>query len=142
MGFVNHHEAHRATLKKIAQSPFQRFGSEVHELVLAATKGGQSAPSLLVIQAGIDLSCSEAELPELVHLILHEADQRRDHEHGAFEETGRQLKRERFSCTSGHDRYAVPALHHGFDDLTLARTETVVPEGVPERLDETVGRQG
>ena len=67
-----------------------------------------------------------------VALILHEADERSQHEPGSVEQPRRKLIREGLSRAGRHDRDAVPALEHGIDDLPLAGAELVETEHVSQ----------
>jgi hypothetical protein len=65
---------------------------------------------------------------ELVYLIFHEGDQRRDHEGCALEEKGRKLVADRLSGPGRHDREQVLAFERGAHDGFLALPKGIVAE--------------
>ena len=115
-----------------AEVTVERFGSEEHQFVRAGTKGVHAGPSLVELQRGIDGGDLEAEARHGVHLILHERDQRRDHEHRAVEQSRRQLVSERLARARGHQGNAILAGQHRFNDFALPWPELVKPEDIAE----------
>ena len=126
--FVHHHERERAALEEVAHASLERLGGHVHELVLARLERGEAPAALLGVERRVDLGGAEAQRLELVHLILHQADQRRQHQHCAAEETRGELEGERLARAGGHERDAVASLQDRLDDLPLPGAEGVVAE--------------
>ena len=107
MRFVNRQKGNWTSLHKIPQSTIQGFRSEKDQLMLATPKGREAGFAFLEIQCGIDLNCPEPQLSKSIHLILHEADQRRQDQYSTIQEAGRKLVSQRLPCSGGHYRYAV-----------------------------------
>ena len=60
---------------------------------------------------------------ELIDLVLHQGDQRRDHQRQPVERQGRQLVAEALAAAGGHDAQAVLARQDGGNDFPLAGAE-------------------
>ena len=69
---------------------------------------------------------------ELVHLVLHERDERREDERRLGAEHRRELVGERLARARRHERERVPALDGRAHDRLLARPERVEPEELAE----------
>src|ERR1044072_8108761 len=131
---IDHHEAHRAAGDDAAQRALERLGRQVEELDLAAAERGHAVAPLLERQRRVDRRGAEAEPHERVDLVLHERDERRDHEYGAGQDLGRNLKRERLAGTGGHDADAVATGEHRVDDAPLPGAELAIAEDGLEHL--------
>ena len=70
---------------------------------------------------------------ELVHLILHQRDQRREDERGGGSQHRGELVRQRLAGARRHERQRVPAVHGGTDNVLLPGAELVEPEVLPQR---------
>src|SRR4029078_9375987 len=70
---------------------------------------------------------------QLVALILHERDQRRDQQGRAGEQNRRQLKPERLAGSGRHHGQHVVAVQHSADQIFLSGTERRVTEMLLER---------
>ena len=66
----------------------------------------------------------DAARSQRVHLVLHEGDERRDHDRGALEQERGQLEAERLAGAGGHHRDEVPALAARPAAPRAARAET------------------
>ncbi len=78
-----------------------------------------------------------------VHLVLHQGDQRRDHDRGAVEQERRKLEAERLARARGHHRHEVPPLENGEGGFSLARSEAAQAEALAQGTLESVGvREG
>ena len=69
---------------------------------------------------------------QLLDLVFHQGDQRRDHHGQAGEEQRRDLVAQRLAPAGGHHRQGIFARQHVVDHLALVRAEGVVAEGVFE----------
>jgi hypothetical protein len=132
MAAVTVRAATRAISPSIAEVAVERLGGEEHQFVRAGAKRVHARPSLVELQRGVDGGDLEAEARHRVHLILHERDQRRDHQHRALEQTGRQLVGERLPRARRHQGNAILARQHRVDDFALPWTELVKPEDIAE----------
>ena len=85
----------------------------------------EHAAALIVRLGGVERAGSDATPPQVVHLILHERNERRNHQGQSVHAHGRRLKAERLPAAGGqhHDRIAVReyALHR----LALQRQKRV-----------------
>ena len=84
----------------------------------------------------MDAGDAEAESGELRCLIVHERDERRDDESGAFAGDGRELVAEGFSGSCGHDEQDVAAVGGGATDRLLIGAEGWEAEGPVEEVGE------
>ena len=57
---------------------------------------------------------------QLLHLVLHQGDQRRDHHRQPLEDQRRDLVAQRFAAAGGHDRQRVALVQHVFESLRAA----------------------
>ena len=71
---------------------------------------------------------AQADLGQRVDLVLHQRDERRDHQRRAAEQPRRDLIGERLAGAGRHDADAVAAGQHRVDDLLLAGAERFVAE--------------
>ncbi len=70
---------------------------------------------------------------ELVHLVLHERDEGRNHEDRPVQKQGGQLVADRLARAGRHDGEQVPARERRAHDVFLAGAEGLVPEVASER---------
>ena len=73
---------------------------------------------------------------ELVHLILHQSDQRGNHycQSGASD-NGRKLKAQRFPASGGQKGESVAPGHMRLDNLALERAESIVTKSEAESIE-------
>ena len=81
-----------------------------------------------ILHGAVEKGCRHARLAQLHHLILHQRDQRRDHDGEPIDEQRRQLVAERFAAAGRHHDQGIAAGEQVRDDLGLERTEGVVAE--------------
>ena len=129
---VDHQQRNRAVTHEVAEVTIERFGGEEHQLVLAGAKGVHARPPFVEIQRGVDRGDSESETRDGVYLVLHQRDERRNHQHRSLEQACRQLIRERLARSGRHQRDTILSRQHRVDDFALARAELVEPENIPE----------
>ena len=67
-----------------------------------------------------------------VHLVLHQADQRAEHHHGAALDEGGKLVADGLSPAGGEHEQRVPPLERGGDGLLLEGAKIVVPPVLPK----------
>jgi hypothetical protein len=88
-------------------------------------------------QGAVDRLGFDADLLELVGLVLHQRDERRDHHRGAVEMHGGKLVAERLAGARRHDRQHVAPRENAFDHVALARAQRfeakLVPQGAAKR---------
>ena len=116
---VQHHERFRSQ---------QRLGRGVEQLDLSLPDALHGLHVAAIVQTAVKKRRRHAQLAQLVHLVLHQRDQRRDDQGQAVEDQRRQLITQRLTAAGGHDGQRVPPLQHVVDDLGLQRPEGVVAE--------------
>src|SRR5712691_6299761 len=82
----------------------------------------------------MDAICRESERLQLAHLILHQGDQRADHQRRSAEHDAGKLVTERFTGTRRHHEHNVTATGENPANLFLVGPEGLVPEAVVEDL--------
>ena len=70
---------------------------------------------------------------ELTHLVVHQRDQRRDHEHNLFCVHGGQLEEERLATVRWPNYQGVPSAQEGAKDVALTASEARVAELAAQR---------
>ena len=105
----------------------QPFGRAVDQLVLAAADGLGARAPLLLRQRRVEERGAQPHLLHGVDLILHERDQRRDHQREAHQPR-RNLIGERLAGAGRHHADAVAPGEDGVDDLLLPGAKRVVAE--------------
>jgi len=81
MGLVHRDARHAPALEFINHATGKEpLRGEVQQLELAGVQSTPTLPALRLGQGGIEKGRRHAICPERIHLILHERDQRRDHD--------------------------------------------------------------
>ena len=120
--------------------PFRR---DVEETVASGPHVGISGLTLFSGQRRVDERRIDAAGAEGIDLILHERDQRRDHDRQRGCVAGgmplrlhhrRHLVAQRLAATGWHDDQRMPARQHVVDDRFLLPTKGVVPEDTGENV--------
>jgi hypothetical protein len=89
-------------------------------------------------ERAVELPGRDAELAQLVVLVLHQRDQRRDDDRGAGQQQRRQLVAERLAGAGRHHRERRIAAHDAGDDRVLALAQSLEAE----RLAKERGERG
>jgi hypothetical protein len=131
---VDHDQADRTVGDEGAQRLVQRLGRHVQQFELAAAEPPQRVRALRIAQRRVEDGRPKAEALQPVHLVLHQRDQRRQHQDRAAQQLGRDLERQRLAGSGRHHPDAVAAGQDGVDDLALARPERLVAEPLLEHL--------
>lgn len=79
-------------------------------------------------ETGVKRRRSNLPLPHGRHLILHQRDERRNHQRQPRQECRRQLIAERLPLPRRHDRHRIATRQHSANDVFLARPEHRKPE--------------
>ena len=103
----------------------QQIKLSAQQLLLDGTRAGG-------IEGGIEKRGAHPGLLEGRHLVLHQGDQRRDHDAGAGARNGRNLKTQGLATAGGHEHQGIAAGHEGGDDLLLRRAKVLVTEDAAE----------
>ena len=136
VGFVDHHQADRTVGDEAAQALTECLGRDIQQFQLAAAELFEALPALGLVERRIEQRRAKAEPLERIHLVLHQRDERRQDQHRAAEQLGRNLKRQRLAGAGRHQADAVATSQHGVDDLALTGPERLVAE---ERLEDLLG---
>ena len=115
----------------------QPLGGGVEQLVLPLPQAAQASARVIRSERGVEKSGRDSARRELVHLILHQRDERRDDDRQTITQQGWELKAERLSAARGQQREDVAARERIGNDLLLKRSEGLVTEDAFER-----GKQG
>ena len=129
MRFVDGEQRDARAFEQIEQARReQAFGRDVEQVELAGHELAFDAQRGLGIERGIEAGRAHAGLCEGVDLVLHQRDQRRDHDAGAFAQQGRQLVAQRLAAAGGHQHQRVAAAGHVCHDGFLRAAEAVEAE--------------
>ena len=80
----------------------QPFGRAIEQIQLTGCQGIFRGTGLFEIHGGIQKRCLHPEFPQRGHLILHEGDQRRDHNGSAGPNQCGHLVTQGFTTPGGH----------------------------------------
>ena len=108
---------------------------------MTAVEAGEPRAGFLFAERGVEKRGGDTTGLELVDLIFHQGDQRRndDGETGAGE--GGELEAQRFSAAGGQEREHVFAREGGVDDVALEWAKSRVAEGALQERGK-IGRGG
>ena len=134
VGFVDGDEARTDAGEDVPHPSLDSLGRGVHQLVAAGLQVGLALAPFLERQARVEKGGTHPQLDEGVDLILHERDERRDHQRGSAEQARRDLVGQRLARAGGHDADAVASSQHRRDDRLLAGAETLVAVGLLEHF--------
>ena len=139
VGLVHHQPRHpdagQGGAERGAREPLRR---DVHQ---PQPPGGQVAlrgGALGGCEPRVQRGRGDPPRPEAVDLVLHEGDERRDHDRGAVEQERRQLEAERLPRPGRHDRHEIAPLEDGRRGFLLPGAETVEAEARLEGLMEAI----
>ena len=112
----------------------QPLRCDVDEPLLARPDARESRGRLLPGERRVDEGRGRRDAGrKLVHLILHERDERRENERRLGPEHRGELVRERLAGPGGHERERVPAVDRSAHDLLLTGSERVESEELAKR---------
>ena len=104
------------------------LGRDVEEPQASLAHRGLGGAALRGSRERVQRRRRDALPDELVHLVLHQGDEGRDHERRPLREQGRQLVADRLAGAGRHDGEQVPSRERRAHDLLLAGPEGVVAE--------------
>ena len=135
VGFVDGQTGDGQTIEQRQRAILEQgLGRQVQQL------GGAAAHQLLVVPVGAAVQGAvqhhriDPQGPQLLHLILHQRDQRRDHHREPIEQQRRELVAEGLPTTGRHHGEGVPEREHALDHLRLQRPERVEAEDLAHQL--------
>lgn len=100
--------------------PFRR---KVQQLEPAQLEVKYHSVTFRLGETGVKRRRRDVPCPQAVHLILHERNERRNHQGQARQDRRRQLVTERLSLAGRHDRHRVAAGQYRINHLSLAGSE-------------------
>ena len=109
------------------------FGCDVDEFVLAAGDGVEARARFFHRKAAVDIGRRDALLRERINLVLHERDERRDHERDAGKYERGNLEADRFARPCRHDRDRIVSREQAAHDGLLRRAERGISVKFPEQ---------
>src|SRR5437588_231999 len=101
----------------------EALGRDVEQLQAAGAKAFGDGSHLVRVEARVEPRCVDAARREEVDLVLHQRDQRRDHDGHAVEQQRRQLIAEALPSTGRENGERGASGEQRLDDLLLARAE-------------------
>ena len=110
----------------------QTFRGGVDEFVLAALHSFDPVLPFAGLEARVEVRSPHSDLVEPIHLVLHEGDERRDHESRSSQHPGGELVGQRLAGARRHDPDAVTSVRDRLDDLPLAGAKRWIPEDFVE----------
>ena len=117
------HFAHIAFEKRCRQT----LRRDIQELVVAIQGIVQCSVYLAAAHAGIDAQCADAAVVQILHLILHEGDQRGHDDRYPLPHQSRHLEAHGFTASGRENGKHIPVLQRSVYYVFLHRTEGVVP---------------
>ena len=109
------------------------LGRDVEQFQFARARGAHRLTPYLRRCLRVQRRRADAATRELVHLVLHQGNERRDDERDTRKQDGRQLKPEGFAGAGGHHRTQIASVEHSVDERLLSRPEGVVTEVATQR---------
>jgi len=138
MGFVyGYHRDARGRQHPQGRRPYQPFGGYIEQLQMPCVQIGEHLLPFCIVHHTVQTRGAYSALPESLHLILHERNQRGyDNRHAVATESGR-LITERFATARRQHDDRILIAHRGLHGLPLKGQEIAVapigPQGRPER---------
>ena len=106
----------------------EALGRDVEDFDPPHERGSVDAADLRRRHAAVHERRRDAVRSESVHLVLHQRDERRDHERQPVETQGWQLVAQRLAAARRHQHEAMFLAKHVTHDLFLKRQEGLIPE--------------
>ena len=129
---VDHEQRHPRARERLAEPGVtQALGRHVRHARAAAREALEGGVLVARRERGVEPHHLEPELGQLVVLILHQRDERRDDQRDAVELEGGELVAERLAAAGRHDRQRIDAGDHVADGQALAGTEVADAEPAP-----------
>ncbi len=140
MGLVDGEESDLHAIEELQEGrQDEPFRSDVDEIEPVRPQIGAHAHPLFVGEAGVERGGADADLAQILHLVAHQRDQRRDDDPDALPAEGGNLIAQGLAAAGRHQDNGVPAGDDMRDDLRLMAAEFLVAEG---RAQDVEGRSG
>ena len=135
MGLVNGYQPYRHAVEQSASAlELESLRCKVKEVKFTATTGDHNVLPVRRVQRAGKVCSADPELPGSRNLILHQRNQRRDHNSHTWTQQGRKLITKGFTTTGGHDKKGIAPVYHMLDDCFLRWAKLVEPEGARKNL--------
>ena len=132
---VHHQQRHVQRVQQLHEPRrFHALRRHVQQLCVAPGHLIQRLANLTRAHGAVDHHGAHTQLHQLIHLILHQRDQRTDHDGHAVQQQRRNLIGQRLASARGQHRHHVPTIQYGRDDLLLSGPERVVAEHALEHV--------
>ena len=129
VGLVHRHHADLPLLRKPLETRhLQPLRSHIDDLIPPLPGAAEHQGLLVVRQTVVQESCRHTGLYQRPHLILHQADQRRDHDGDAWQQQRGHLVADGLARTGGHHGQNVLPGQQPGDDLFLTGAEAIIAE--------------
>ena len=115
----------------LVQQPFRR---QVQQVQRPAAQRRHDALLLFIGKAGVQKSCRNTMLAKRGDLVLHQRDQRRNHDAGSGAQHRRYLVAERLAPAGWHQHERIAPAQDRADDLLLVRPKGRIPEYRAQQL--------
>ena len=89
---------------------------------------------LSLCQRAVEVSSIYARLIQCSYLILHQTDERRDHQRNSLKHQRRHLITDRLACPCRHDSKYIPAFQKPVNQRLLTIAKGIVSKVVPQNL--------
>ena len=130
MGLVDGQQVNFHAGKQVEQARGQeRLGGHVEQAHRAIPHPGHVLLVFVRLERAVQEQGRDAGGAQLLDLVLHQRDERRDNHGQTVEQQRRDLVAQRFAAAGGHDRQRVAAGQDVLDHFALQRAEGVVAEG-------------
>ena len=135
MHLVDHHEPHADRPERPDERLLpQALGRGVEKARVAGGDRREPRRRLFGVERRVDERRRRPDLRgQLVDLVLHQRDQRREDERGGGSQHRRELVCQRLASARRHDRERVGAVEGGTDHRLLSGSEAVEAEELPKR---------
>ena len=117
------------------ESQGEPLRSDVDEVDLAGEQCRLDRAALVGPLRGVEVLGAHADCAERIHLVVHQRDERRDHEPRAAAHECGDLVAERLARPGGHEHEGVAPGHDAVDDLALPAPERLVAEHPLQHLE-------
>ena len=136
MRLVDRDDTERAALEQLrGLRPRQSFGSHVQKIELPCQISILDLATFLRRLGRIEVGRAHTTGPQRIDLVVHERDERTDHQPRALPDQRRHLVGDGLTATGRHEHDRVAPADHLLDDRRLVAPERVVSEYGPQRLD-------
>ena len=115
----------------------QALGRDVEHVELAGEERALGGPRRIGVEGRVEERCAHAQLGQCRDLILHQRDQRRDHDASPLPDERWNLIAQRFATAGRHQHQRIAPRHDMVDDLALRVAECGVAKGVAQHFDRT-----